>query len=138
MKYANPILIVCLAALSCPLPAQEALEANPGAAGKQHGKFVSVDLQRQANHKLKDSLNTEGKDNSLRNLSQGLQDFCDIRFQVGPGFIRLGGKLHTALPARADGIPANGSDRRLVLPDLRPRRYNPTLHLDLTRLRFGW
>jgi hypothetical protein len=113
MKYANPILVACLATLSWPLPAQEALEAKPGPAGKQHAKFVSIDLQGQTNHKLKDSLNTEGKDNSLRNVPQGPQDFCDIRFQVGPGFIRLGGKLHTTLPARADGIAVDSLCQKL-------------------------
>jgi len=113
MKYAHTILIACLAPLCSPLPAQEAAENKTGAGKPQQGNYVFADLQPLANHKLKDSFNPEGKDNSLRSLPQGAQEFCQIRFRVGPGFIRLGGNQRTELPRTMNAIAVGSLCQKL-------------------------
>jgi len=100
----SQILVVCIATACCQLFAQEAGQDETAGAAKRRGSLSFVSLQAKTNHQLKESLNPDGKDNSFKGLPQGGQEFCGIRFQVGPGFIRLGGKQRTTLPRTMDAI----------------------------------
>ena len=72
-------------------------------------KWVCIDLQPQANTKLKD--NVGGDDNHLAELGVGEKTLEGVKFAVGDGYILLGSHQNEDKPARVDGIKV---DRKLA------------------------
>ena len=78
---------------------------------KADSRFVPVDLQAQANHRLDRDFHTHG--NNLRVLPRGKQQFGQVEFLIGDKFIFLAGKRAPQFPESAEGIPVNTQITRL-------------------------
>jgi hypothetical protein len=65
------------------------------------GNVFYLDLQPVANQKLTDVV---GDGNSLANLPQKRREFGGVPFQIGPGYVRLRGKINKDLPPEVHDI----------------------------------
>src|SRR5262245_40467879 len=81
------------------------------AAEGRRGTYI--DLQPQANQKLKESYGNEG--NNLAALPSGEQTFAGVKFRVGEGLIQLSGAESPAKPAKAEGLKVNTTFSKLYL-----------------------
>jgi hypothetical protein len=75
-----------------------------GAVPAPPGKFLVVDLQPKANHKLADSL---GGDGNELTVPKGEKTFDGVHFKVGASILHLGGTLNKELPEKIEGIPVD-------------------------------
>lgn len=66
------------------------------------GNAFYLDLQPVANQKLTDTVGDNG--HSLAGLPQKRREFGGVPFQVGPGYVRLRGKIHKELPPEVNNI----------------------------------
>jgi hypothetical protein len=82
-------------------------------AGAEGRRVAYLDLQPQANQKLKESYGNEG--NNLAALPTGEQTFAGVKFKIGPGLIQLSGSETTGKPEKAEGIKVNTTFSRLYL-----------------------
>ena len=69
------------------------------------GSLCPIKLGTKANQELKKSFNEDGLDNSLAELPQGSQELGGVKFEIGPGCIRLRGNQRPKLPQAVEGIP---------------------------------
>jgi hypothetical protein len=72
-------------------------------------KFTYLDLQPQANQKLKESLGGDGND--LAEVPQGEQTLAGVKFNIGEGLIQLGSMTITDKSEKVEGIKV---DRKLT------------------------
>jgi hypothetical protein len=100
----------CLAALAA-IGFATALAAAP--APGESGPFY-VDLQPQANVKLKDDFHS-GKyaGNNLANLPTGKQTFAETKFKIGEGLLQLGSSNVPDKPDKIEGIKVGRTFKKL-------------------------
>ena len=76
----------------------------------------TVDLQAKCNHPLDQEMHVDGTgENNLAELKVGQQSLAGIRFDIGPGFIRLGSTKAMQLPQLVKGIPVNDEFNKLYV-----------------------
>src|SRR5439155_3385470 len=94
---------VCCALGAALVSADEKKEAKEKAANK---KWVFIDLQAQANQKLKDNFHFDcpNAPNSLGELPTGEQTLAGVKLKIGESCIQLGSKRLTDKPGKAAGI----------------------------------
>jgi hypothetical protein len=94
---------ICCAFCAALVSADEKKDAKEKAANK---KWVFIDLQAQANQKLKDNFHYEcpNAPNSLGELPTGEQNLAGVKFKIGESCIQLGSKRLTDKPEKAEGI----------------------------------
>jgi hypothetical protein len=80
-------------------------------AAGQERKFTFIDLQPQANQKLKDNLGNEG--NNLESLPRDEQVFEGIKFKIGEGLIQLSSTNVQDRPEKVDGIKIGTTFKKL-------------------------
>jgi hypothetical protein len=87
--------------------------ALPLAAGEDR-RVTYLDLQPQANQKLKESYGNEG--NNLAALPAGDQTFAGVKFHVGEGLIQLSGRDSAGdKPDKAEGIKVDTTFSKLYI-----------------------
>jgi hypothetical protein len=87
-------------------------------ARSEGGKQTPLDLQAQANQKLKADFGpAEGlmKGNNLANLPAGEQILVGVKFNVGEGMIQLSGASTPEKPKKVEGIPVGAKFSRLYI-----------------------
>jgi len=67
-------------------------------------KWVFIDLQPQANQKLKDNFHSDTAGNSLASLPTGEQALEGVKFKIGEKCIQLGSKMVADKPDKVEGI----------------------------------
>ncbi|TMQ35822.1 MAG: hypothetical protein E6K70_00155 [Planctomycetota bacterium] len=94
---------VCCALSAALVWADDKKDAGKKAADK---KWVFLDLQPQANQKLKENFHYEcpNAPNSLGALPTGEQALAGVKFKVGESCIQLGSKRLTDKPEKVEGI----------------------------------
>jgi hypothetical protein len=71
-------------------------------ADEPPAKFAFIDLQPQTNQELRATFSADVPDCHLAELPQGEQKLGAATYKIGPGCIKLGGKLGPDLPAKAE------------------------------------
>jgi hypothetical protein len=87
--------------------------ALPAKPAKDDRRVTFVDLNPQANQKLKEGYGSEG--NNLAALPTGEQTFAGAKFKIGPGLIQLSGKESADRPEKVEGIKVNTKCSKLYL-----------------------
>ena len=86
----------------------ELLEELIGPRFAPKESLQTVDLQEKCNQPLDQEMHVDGTgENNLAQLEVGQQSLAGIRFDIGPGFIRLGSTEAMQLPQLVKGIPVN-------------------------------
>ena len=97
-------LAACLAFSLGLVFAQGKSEDKKAAVKKGDEKeFIFIDIQPQANQKLKDNLHTENPGNSLASLKTGEQTMEGVKFKIGEKCIQLG-SMTLDKPEKVEGI----------------------------------
>jgi hypothetical protein len=73
-----------------------------------------VDLQWKFNERLSSDLHGF-KGNNLSKLPHGVEDYAGVKFSVGEGYIKLGGKLDTERPKKVHGIKVDATGARIQI-----------------------
>ena len=125
------LLAIGLGAAGMTVAAHETLAARPavaGTPGQPHAatsavpravpappeKYTFVDLQPQANQKLKDPFGSGRDGNDLASLRTGPRTLLGVNFKVGESVIQLGSKfLKEQKPTKVEGIKVGSTVHKL-------------------------
>jgi len=125
------LFAIGLGAAGMTVAAHETLAARPavaGAPGQPHAatsavpravpappeKYTFVDLQPQANQKLKDPFGSGRDGNDLASLRTGPRTLLGVNFKVGESVIQLGSKfLKEQKPTKVEGIKVGSTVHKL-------------------------
>jgi hypothetical protein len=71
---------------------------------KSDKKWIFIDLQPKANHKLADDVQEGTGGNDLKEVKTGEHTLADVRFKIGEKYIQMGSNMVPNKPEKVEGI----------------------------------
>jgi hypothetical protein len=109
-------VLVTVTAVCCLLVATLGLTAAEKKDDKKTDKkWIFIDLQPKANHKLADDVQEGTGGNDLKEVKTGEQTLADVRFKIGEKYIQLGSTMAPDKPEKVEGIKVDRKFTKLHL-----------------------
>jgi hypothetical protein len=102
--------LALLAIVGCVAAASGAVEDT-----KNDKKWIFIDLQPRANHKLADDFRPASPGNTLKELKSGEQTLAEVRFKIGEKYLQLGSTMLPDGPEKIEGITVDRKVTKLHL-----------------------
>jgi hypothetical protein len=80
---------------------------------KAEPKWIFIDLQAKANHKLADDYRPASPGNTLKELKTGEQTLADVKFNIGEKYLQLGSTMLPEGPEKIEGITVDRTFHKL-------------------------